>query len=75
MAYKNSKGETKYTNVDKMKYHTKCADTGIDGNGQKLTTTQRVRHAMLAEKNRRSVSRYAARADFVSRVSGKKRKF
>lgn len=75
MAYKNSKGETKYTNVDKMKFHTECADKGINpSTGEKLTTTQRVRHAMLAEKNRRSVSRFAARADFVTRVTKNKKK-
>lgn len=59
-------GRKRFNNVEKMKYHTECANKGVDGKGNKLTMTQKVRHAMLAERCRRRVSKYADRMDLQS---------
>lgn len=58
MAYKDSKGNTRYSKKDKMKYHTKCCNSGKNPDGKTLTQTQRVRHGILAERYRNSINGY-----------------
>lgn len=67
MAYVSRRtGQKRYSNKDLMKYHTNCANKGYC-KGKKLTETQKVRHAILAEKYRKKINRYhnaAARFGF-----------
>lgn len=58
MAYTDRNGVQRFSTKDKMNYHTNCANKGVDGKGKKLTTTQRIRHAMLAEDCRKSINRH-----------------
>ena len=57
MAYKDKAGENRFSTKDKMEYHTKCANSGVC-EGKKLTETQKVRHALLAERCRSKINRY-----------------
>ncbi len=44
-------GVKRYTLREKISYHTECANSGVNKNtGEKLTTTQRVRHANSATR-------------------------
>lgn len=50
MAYMKD-GVRRYTLKEKIAYHTKCANDGVNVNtGEKLTTVSRIRHANLATK-------------------------
>lgn len=74
MAYKNNNGETQYTAKEKIKYHTDCANSGVDGNGVKLTTAQRIRHGVLAENQKRKLDRFMAKPKSVRDAIVRERK-
>lgn len=58
MAYTNAKGAKQYTMKEKIAYHTKLANNGYDSNGEKLTLTQRVRHANCATRQVNKLNRF-----------------
>lgn len=58
MAYKNAKGVKQYTMKEKIAYHKDCADRGVNQHGEKLTMTQRVRHANCATRQVNKLNRF-----------------
>jgi len=69
MSYVNSKNEEKYSDKEKYEYHKSCADKGINPvTGEKLTLTQKIRHANLAEKYRKRLNRFMKRVENVQRM-------
>ena len=71
MAYKDSKGNTRYSKKEKMQYHAKCCNSGKDANGNTLSQTQRVRHAILAERYRKSINSYYNKQILANAKRGK----
>lgn len=64
--YKNSKGEQQYTLKEKIAYHKQCANKGVDANGQKLTQTQRVNHALAANRSTRKLNKYMKTYNYLN---------
>lgn len=71
MAYKDKNGNTRYSKKEKMEYHTKCCNSGKDAKGKALSQTQRVRHAILAERYRNSINGYYNRQILANAKRGK----
>ena len=58
MAYMKD-GVLRHTLKEKIAYHTECANTGVNkSTGEKLSTTQRVRHANRATKCVNKLNRF-----------------
>ena len=67
--YTNSKGEIRYTDREKYDYHAKCANSGKGAEGNKLTMLQRHRHAVLAEKYRKRLSRFMNGVEYGKEIA------
>ncbi len=70
MAYKNSQGKKQYTLKEKIAYHKKCANSGKDINGKALNQTQRVNHALAANRCRRKLGKFMNSVNTVRNING-----
>lgn len=64
MAYQRD-GKERHSLKERYEFHKRAADKGIDSNGEKLTWTQRVRHAQKAVRLHNRLDRFMKTREFV----------
>ena len=66
MPYINDKGEKKFSLREKIAYHNKCANTGMQG-GKQLTFSQRVNHIIASRDCRIQLGNFLNEKDSKSK--------
>lgn len=69
MAYRNSRGEMQYTLKEKYAYHKGCANSGKTPDGIKLSQTQRVNHALAANRCNRKLGKFINSLNVAKKVN------
>ena len=67
MAYFDKDGNKKFSLKEKVQYHKKCANSGRDKNGNPLSTTERVNHALAANRATQKLGKFAKAKEIASR--------
>lgn len=66
MAYKKD-GQTRHSLKERYEFHKTAADIGIDSNGERLSLSQRVRHANKAIRLHNRLNRFMKVRDVVKK--------